>query len=356
MEKQAIGVGFTYQPAVTVIGHYFQKRLGLANGIAMSGVGIGMLAVPPFLQLLIDTFTWQRTFPILAALVLLLVVCGLLFRPSDRELYFINEKTKHKQLADDAAEDEDTSAAESSRTCYFYLWRCLKFFGLQLIWQMPSINFIFVAFCLLGFGYYSSLVFFTSKAVFDLGIEQTTASWLISLVGIGSFSFRLFHGVLIDLKIVSPMMLFIVSTMMCCISDLLNPFTASFAGLAICAFFLGAGSGMAIAVTIVCIREAVPPTNVPNAWGISMTFLGTGNLIGVYFMAFLYDATGNYNISFFFGAGAFFLGASSMAVLYMLKRLKEKKEASINRGEKVQNVEDYVNVEENGLKEEFQME
>ncbi|XP_071837994.1 monocarboxylate transporter 2-like isoform X2 [Apostichopus japonicus] len=280
----SIGVGFTYQPAVTVIGHYFQKRLGLANGIAMSGVGIGMLAVPPFLQLLIDTFTWQRTFPILAALVLLLVVCGLLFRPSDRELYFINEKTKHKQLADDAAEDEDTSAAESSRTCYFYLWRCLKFFGLQLIWQMPSINFIFVAFCLLGFGYYSSLVFFTSKAVFDLGIEQTTASWLISLVGIGSFSFRLFHGVLIDLKIVSPMMLFIVSTMMCCISDLLNPFTASFAGLAICAFFLGAGSGMAIAVTIVCIREAVPPTNVPNAWGISMTFLGTGNLIGVYFM------------------------------------------------------------------------
>lgn len=72
--------------------------------------------------------------------------------------------------------------------------------------------------------------------------------------------------------------------------------------------------------------------------------------------AFLYDATGNYNISFFFGAGAFFLGASSMAVLYTLKRLKEKKEASINRGEKVQNVEDYVNVEENGLKEEFQME
>ncbi|KAJ8030982.1 Monocarboxylate transporter 12 [Holothuria leucospilota] len=330
----AIGIGFSYQPAVIVIGHYFQQRLGLANGIAMSGVGIGMLVVSPFLQFLIDTFTWQKSFLILCPIALIVSLCGLLFRPSQREMYYLKEKAVHKHLKENPDEGEEKegnfkpqepkekSTSNQSRALTFYLLRGIKFFGLHLIWRHPSINFIFIAFGLLGCGFYSSLVFFTSKAVFDLNISQSKASWLISLVGMGSFTFRLCHGFLIDLKILSPMMIFVLAALVCSVSDLLNPFTNSFAGLAVCAFCLGAGSGLAIAVTIVCIREAVHPVYVSNAWGITMMGFGCGNLIGVYLMAFLYDATGTYNISFFVGAAILFLAALSMFSLWILHHRK----------------------------------
>jgi MFS family permease len=52
----------------------FQDRLGLALGIVSSGVGVGMLLVVPFTQLLIDAYGWRTAFRVLAGVCVLWIV------------------------------------------------------------------------------------------------------------------------------------------------------------------------------------------------------------------------------------------------------------------------------------------
>lgn len=50
------GCAFAYFPALTIMGHYFNKNIGLAVGIAVSGSGIGGLILSPLTRWLIFNF------------------------------------------------------------------------------------------------------------------------------------------------------------------------------------------------------------------------------------------------------------------------------------------------------------
>ena len=41
-----LGLGLTFVPSVTIATHYFQRRKGLAVGVAMSGTGVGAICFP----------------------------------------------------------------------------------------------------------------------------------------------------------------------------------------------------------------------------------------------------------------------------------------------------------------------
>lgn len=59
----AIIGGFGYScliaPAVAIPSHYFRRRLGLAIGLGMSGVGIGGVVITPVSQALLDAVGWR---------------------------------------------------------------------------------------------------------------------------------------------------------------------------------------------------------------------------------------------------------------------------------------------------------
>jgi MFS family permease len=61
-------------PALVQVQRDFQDRLGLALGIVSSGVGVGMLLVVPFTQLLIDAYGWRTAFRVLAGVCVLWIV------------------------------------------------------------------------------------------------------------------------------------------------------------------------------------------------------------------------------------------------------------------------------------------
>ena len=59
----AIGVSTAgWTPAVVMVQRQFSARLGLALGIAGSGVGLGIFLVVPLCQALIDAFGWRWAF------------------------------------------------------------------------------------------------------------------------------------------------------------------------------------------------------------------------------------------------------------------------------------------------------
>ena len=60
-----LGIGCSYVPAVGAVQRWFVRRRGFASGLAVSGIGVGTLVVPPLAALLIDTLGWRETYLVL---------------------------------------------------------------------------------------------------------------------------------------------------------------------------------------------------------------------------------------------------------------------------------------------------
>src|SRR5208282_541289 len=62
-----LGVGCSYVPAVGAVQRWFVRRRGFASGLAVSGIGVGTLVVPPLAAFMIETLGWRETYLVLGA-------------------------------------------------------------------------------------------------------------------------------------------------------------------------------------------------------------------------------------------------------------------------------------------------
>ncbi|HXI77505.1 MAG TPA: MFS transporter, partial [Steroidobacteraceae bacterium] len=63
-----LGVGFSYVPALGAVQRWFVKRRGFASGLAVSGIGVGTLVMPPLAALLIRSLGWRGAYEVLGVL------------------------------------------------------------------------------------------------------------------------------------------------------------------------------------------------------------------------------------------------------------------------------------------------
>jgi MFS family permease len=71
----SIGVsGAGWVPAVVLIRGWFPSRVGTAIGITSAGIGVGIFALVPFAQLLIDSLGWRWALRVLGTIVVLWIV------------------------------------------------------------------------------------------------------------------------------------------------------------------------------------------------------------------------------------------------------------------------------------------
>jgi MFS family permease len=82
-----IGVACAYVPMVALVGAWFERRRTLALGVAVAGIGIGTLTIPPATAALIEAVGWRDSYLVLAAVGAgALVLCALAAaRPPARE-------------------------------------------------------------------------------------------------------------------------------------------------------------------------------------------------------------------------------------------------------------------------------
>jgi MFS transporter, OFA family, oxalate/formate antiporter len=60
-----LGIGFSYVPILGAVQRWFVRRRGLASGLAVSGIGVGTLVMPPAAALLIDAMGWRGAYLVL---------------------------------------------------------------------------------------------------------------------------------------------------------------------------------------------------------------------------------------------------------------------------------------------------
>ncbi|KAJ3318499.1 hypothetical protein HDV06_000432 [Boothiomyces sp. JEL0866] len=56
-----LGAALSYNPAISILSHWFQKRRGFAAGLAASGTGVGGLLLGPLIRAMLETYDWQSS-------------------------------------------------------------------------------------------------------------------------------------------------------------------------------------------------------------------------------------------------------------------------------------------------------
>ena len=92
-----LGIGLSYEPSLVVIGTYFEKRRGLANGMAFASGSLGAFVFPQLIKYLLDTYGLNGTFFIMGGIVFHVSVAGMLFRPPEFYVprYLMKQKWRH---------------------------------------------------------------------------------------------------------------------------------------------------------------------------------------------------------------------------------------------------------------------
>ncbi|VDP22181.1 unnamed protein product, partial [Soboliphyme baturini] len=96
-----LGLSFCFTAAIVSVTYYFEKKRGLATGLAVCGSGLGTFTFAPLIDFLLEKYLWQGTLIILAGILLHLMVCGALMRELEwPEDTFEYKKTKFLRSLD----------------------------------------------------------------------------------------------------------------------------------------------------------------------------------------------------------------------------------------------------------------
>jgi MFS family permease len=60
-----LGVGCAYVPALGAVQRWFVRPRGFASGLAVSGIGVGTLVMPPLATFFIDAVGWREAYLLL---------------------------------------------------------------------------------------------------------------------------------------------------------------------------------------------------------------------------------------------------------------------------------------------------
>ncbi|CAL1545346.1 unnamed protein product [Lymnaea stagnalis] len=75
------GFGLSYSPCVVMVGHHFNKRRSLANGLSVAGSGVGSFILPNLMRLMLEKYNLSGCLLILGGIMLNVCVFAMLLRP-----------------------------------------------------------------------------------------------------------------------------------------------------------------------------------------------------------------------------------------------------------------------------------
>ncbi|HVW67616.1 MAG TPA: MFS transporter [Steroidobacteraceae bacterium] len=269
-----LGVGCAYVPALSVVQKWFVKRRGLASGLAVSGIGVGTLVMPPLAGFLIQTVGWRHAYLILGvAAAALGGGLALLIEsdPHDRGLHPDNEPVESAK-----ARATGMSVPEAVRSS--------RFAGLY-------------AACLLtSFGLFVPFVHLAPYAL-DHGVPRPVALLLVSVIGIGSTGGRFFLGGLADRMGRRPALLLMFVGIAA--AELLWLLSGSFWPLAAFAFAYGVFYGGYVALLPALVMDYFGGRNIGSLIGILYTSVAIGTLVGPSAVGYAFDMSHSYTVPIF---------------------------------------------------------
>jgi MFS family permease len=281
-----VGVGCSYVPALGAVQRWFLKHRGFASGIAVSGIGVGTLVMPPLASLLIRTLGWRHAYLGLG-LVATVVGAGMAL--------FIENDPRDRGLSPDgdslpSGNSIEPPAGFSVREAV----RSRRFIGLY-------------AACLTcSFGLFVPFVHLIPYAI-DHGVRQSSAVLLLGAIGVGSTAGRFFLGGLADKWGREPALMLMFAGMG--VSLLIWVCSTEWWSLCVFGLVYGVFYGGFVAILPALVMDYFGGRHVSGIIGVLYTSVAFGTLVGPSAAGFVFDVSDSYMLPILVGVAANIIAA-----------------------------------------------
>jgi len=280
------GTGVTFlsiSPFTTILSHWFEKKRGMANGLATVGIGFGPLLFVPLIQYLINLRGWSFAFFIFSLLVFFvpLPLIGLFLRrrPEDMGLSIDGDpQSSSSQTVDLRKGNPDQRVRDLIKT--FRFWLFLLFPALSI------------------FGVYIIIVHHV-KYLVDLGVDRIWAASLFAAMGAMSAGFRFLWGWFSDragreITYTLGGICFALGIL----SLILFQTFPSALFLYLFAFFFGGGWGSTAPMFMSIAGDLYKGKRFGLIYGMLEGMIGIGAAVGSWLGGYLFDRTQSYFLAF----------------------------------------------------------
>ncbi|MBI1736489.1 MAG: MFS transporter [Candidatus Rokubacteria bacterium] len=274
----AIGVSTAgWTPAVVLVQRNFGAHLGLALGIAGSGIGMGIFLVVPACQALIDAFGWRWAFRALSVLAAVWIVPATWLATRDDAPVRAAERSVRTPAVAVSDGAGDLALRAALLTSPFWLIAGAKFLG-NIATQ--------------------SLLVHQAAYLVDQGIAPMIAASAISLVGIASIVGKTGGGWLsdhVDREIVYVLgMAFVIASIVVLRMAALSPSYWAAYGYAI---LIGLGYSVTASLIPAILSDRFRGAHFGAIFGVAQVGSAIGSGLGAWLAGRLFDVTGSYAIA-----------------------------------------------------------
>ena len=304
-----LGVGASYVPVLGAVQRWFVRRRGFASGLAVSGIGVGTLVMPPLASLFIQTLGWRHAYLALGGLAVVVGVgMALLIENDPRDRGLGPDGDPPQPLAASAGPEGSTvrDAVRSRRFAGLYAACLISSFGLFV----PFVHLVPYA--------------------LDHGVPNASAVLLLGAIGVGSTAGRFFLGGLAD-RMGRAQTMLLMSTGMA-LSLLVWAASSGFPGLAVFAFFYGAFYGGFVALLPALVMDYFGGRNIGAIIGVLYTSVAFGTLVGPAAAGFAFDISRSYMLPILSSVGANLVAAGIMWAMSRMDASAKLAPAASTRG------------------------
>uniref|UniRef100_A0A4W5L9W7 Solute carrier family 16 member 5 n=1 Tax=Hucho hucho TaxID=62062 RepID=A0A4W5L9W7_9TELE len=252
------GLGFclSFQPSVTMMGHYFLRRRAFANALSSTGTALGLSTLPLLANFLLGQFGWRGSFLVLGGLLLNCCVCGAVMRP-------LGEKEGFKARLRTALSD-----------LVVFLRRHMAF---DLLVSNPRYRAYALGVTWMMLGFVVPLVYLVPYATAN-GMEQDRAALLMAILGLVNIAVRPVAAVFFGLPRFRYCSLDVRALLVNGLSNSICGAAATFPVLLTYVFIFGLSMSVIGSLLFTVLMETVEMSRFPSALGL-ISMLESGTLL-----------------------------------------------------------------------------
>ena len=295
----SIGTAGTVVALIPVVSRWFDKKRGLAIGIATSGTGMGTLVIAPVAAYLISNLGWRMSYMVLGLVAWLVVISlAMLLKRDPREIGALPDGVKSSAGRAELAEKE----VDSQLT------------GLSIRQAFRTRNFWLMLAIWLSFAVSLSLIMtHVVPRATDLGISPIQAATILSLIGGSQILARLSVGRISDTvgRKVPGIICSLIGTG-ALIWLIWIPDLSMFYLFAIAFGIAYGGIGV---INLALVGDIFGRRNLGTIMGFLEVGFSTGSAIGSLLGGFVFDVTDNYTVAFAIGAANMLIAGLCIAAI-----------------------------------------
>jgi len=291
-----VGTGATYVLIISTVSRWFDKRRGLALGIAGLGLGLGTVIMAPFATYLISNFDWRMAYFIIGAIVWLVVIpLSRLLKKDPYEIGALPDGVKAHSgniNEEDSLRSVDLSLSQVFRTRSFWLF--------TFTWLLFAAN-IFLVF--------THLV----PHATDIGFSAEEAATVLSLLGGTASAGRVLMGFVSDR--IGRKAAVIICTLLLAGALVRLIRGQDFWVLYLFSSVFGFAFGGIGSTGAALISDTFELANIGAIFGVLEISFGIGAATGSAIGGLIFDISNSYSLAFLLGAVAMLIATLLIALI-----------------------------------------